>query len=193
MSPEPQDVLQQLLSQRQRFHAFVLRRVKDAALADELVQAAYVKVLEKGAGPREPEAAVAWFQQVLRNVVADHFRRGGVEVLADADDADGADAPEASHTPDDAPAHVCQCVHAVLPRMKAEYADMVRGVDLEERSVKDVAREAGVTENNAGVRLHRARKALKAQLEHVCGACAAAGCLDCGCARKAQARGAEGP
>lgn len=178
-----QDLLQHLLSQRARFHAFVLRRVKDAALADELVQAAYVKVLEKGAAPRDAEAAVGWFQQVLRHVVADHFRRGGQEVLADDPD----EAPEESHTPEDAPAHVCQCMHAVLPTLKAEYADMVRQVDLEERSVKDVAREAGVTENNAGVRLHRARKALKTKLESVCGHCAAAGCLDCSCARKAEA------
>ncbi|WP_426754622.1 RNA polymerase sigma factor [Myxococcus sp. Y35] len=178
-----QDLMQLLLSHREAFVAFVQRRVKDAALADELVQAAFVKVLEKGAAPREAEAAVAWFQQVLRNVVADHFRRGGQEVLSDDKDA----APEESHTPDDAPAHICQCMHRVLPTLKAEYADMLRKVDLEERSVKDVAAEAGVTENNAGVRLHRARRALKGALEQVCGGCAANGCLDCGCAKKAAA------
>ena len=177
-----ENVVQTLMSRRQDFVAFVQRRVKDPALADELVQSAFVKVLEKGAAPREAEAAVAWFQQVLRNVVADHFRRSGHEVLLDEDAA-----PEEGYTPDNAPAHVCQCMHRVLPTLKAEYADMVRKVDLDERSVKDVAAEAGVTENNAGVRLHRARKALKAGLEHLCGGCAAAGCLDCSCARDAAA------
>jgi len=54
-------------------------------------------------------------------------------------------------------------------------------VDLEERSVSEVAHEVGVTPNNATVRLHRARQALKTRLEGTCGACAARGCLDCSC------------
>jgi RNA polymerase sigma-70 factor (ECF subfamily) len=70
-----------------------------------------------------------------------------------------------------------------LPTLKPEYAELLRRVDLEERSVPEAAAEVGITPNNAGVRLHRARQALKHQLERSCGSCATHGCLDCSCQR----------
>ncbi len=55
---------------------------------------------------------------------------------------------------------------------------------------RDMAREAGITAKNAGVRLHRARQALKKQLERSCGSCAVHGCLDCSCKPSHRAGGA---
>ena len=76
---------------------------------------------------------------------------------------------------------VCACMHDLLPSMKPEYAQVVRAVDLEDRSLAEVAAGGGITVNNATVRLHRARQALKKELLRACGACAAHGCLECGC------------
>lgn len=75
-------------------------------------------------------------------------------------------------------------MHDLLPTLKAEYAEVVRKVDLEEQPVSAVAEAIGITVNNASVRLHRGRQALKKQLERSCGACAAHGCLDCSCAQR---------
>jgi RNA polymerase sigma-70 factor (ECF subfamily) len=50
--------------------------------------------------------------------------------------------------------------------------------------VRDYAVEAGMTANAAGVRLFRAREALKRRLVESCGTCADHGCLDCRCDRK---------
>jgi RNA polymerase sigma-70 factor (ECF subfamily) len=69
----------------------------------------------------------------------------------------------------------------LLETLRPEYADAVRRVDLDEISVQELAREAGITANNAAVRLHRARLALKRQLEKSCGTCVTHGCLDCAC------------
>ena len=76
---------------------------------------------------------------------------------------------------------VCQCIHDLVPTLKPEYAALLRRVDLEERSIADIADEDGMTANNVRVRLHRARKALRKQLERSCGTCATHGCLDCTC------------
>ena len=76
---------------------------------------------------------------------------------------------------------VCGCVRTLLPTLKSEYAEVVRAVDLEERSVAEYAARAGITSNNAGVRLHRAREALFRQVVLSCGTCATHGCLDCRC------------
>jgi len=47
--------------------------------------------------------------------------------------------------------------------------------------VKDYADEAGISSSNAGVRIFRAREALK-QVARSCGTCATHGCVDCTCA-----------
>ena len=48
-------------------------------------------------------------------------------------------------------------------------------------AVKDNAEEGGISRTNAGVRLHRARQALRAEVERTCGHCAQQGCTDCTC------------
>ena len=77
--------------------------------------------------------------------------------------------------------NICTCVSAVLHDLKPEYADIVTAVELGERPISEVALEKGLTANNASVRLHRARSALRRRLVEVCGACSEHGCLDCTC------------
>jgi RNA polymerase sigma-70 factor (ECF subfamily) len=49
--------------------------------------------------------------------------------------------------------------------------------------VKTFAAEHGLSASNAGVRVFRAREALKQRLMESCGTCAEHGCLDCSCGR----------
>ena len=72
-------------------------------------------------------------------------------------------------------------MRSLLPTLKPEYAAMIERVDLKEQPLSGVAEALGITANNAAVRLHRARIALKRQLERSCGTCATHGCLDCRC------------
>lgn len=171
-------VTRALVENHRQFLAFVERRVGNRATAEEILQSAFVKSLEKGETLPEPEGAVTWFYRLLRNALVDHRRHQQVEGRALAREAREAEEP--SEDPE-LKQTVCACVGALLPTLKPEYAELVRKVDLEERAVPDVAREAGITPNNAGVRLHRARQALKKQLERSCGSCAAHGCLNCSC------------
>jgi DNA-directed RNA polymerase specialized sigma24 family protein len=76
---------------------------------------------------------------------------------------------------------ICECVCGLLASLKPEYQDALRIVDLEERNLNDLAQQSGITAENAAVRVHRARKALRRQVEQACGTCAEHGCLDCSC------------
>ena len=177
LQPLSPEVERTLLESRQRFLRFLERRVGNEAVAEELLQSALLRALEKGA-PADQEGAVTWFYRVLRNALVDHYRRQESEARAverrEAEGASEALDPELKEG-------VCACLHELLPTLKPEYADVVRQVDLESRTLSDVAREAGITANNATVRLHRARQALRKQLQRSCGACATHGCLECSC------------
>ena len=74
--------LQTLLERRERFLAFVQKRVADRSLAEDILQVAYMRALEHSDTLREQESAVAWFYSVLRNAVVDHYRHHTSETSA---------------------------------------------------------------------------------------------------------------
>ncbi len=163
-----------------RFLDFLRRRVDSDAAAEDILQDAYAKSLQKIDQVENEGSVVAWFYQLLRNASADHYRKAGVERKA-------REVLERESEPSfelELRQNICTCVGAVLTTLKPEYAAIVDAVELGDRPIADVAAQAGLTTNNATVRLHRARAALRRRLVEVCGACSAHGCLDCTC-RKA--------
>ena len=145
-----------LLLQRRSFASFLRRQVGDPELAEDILQEAFSKALEREQDLRDPEASVAWFYRVLRNAVIDHRRRKGAEERR----LDRFAQALASESEPDAEllAEACKCVHALMEGLKPEYSTTLRQVELEGRPLPEVAERAGITANNASVRLHRARK-----------------------------------
>jgi RNA polymerase sigma-70 factor (ECF subfamily) len=178
-APEP-EVLERLLQSHRDFLAFLTPRVPSPAIAEEILQAAFVRTLEKGGGIENSESAVAWFYRLLRNALVDYYRRRGREGRA-LESAAAASLPSELPSEPELSELICRCVTTLLPTLKPEYAEMIRRVDLEEQSLGSVAAALDITANNAGVRLHRARQSLKNKLEQCCGSCATHGCRDCSC------------
>ena len=174
------EVIEQLVRGHARFLAFLQRRVSSRAIAEDILQEAFARALARGESLRDGESAVAWFYRLLRNALVDHYRRAGAAaraleaVASEAAVQSGAGDEELMRT-------VCQCVNDLVGTLKPEYAEAIRSVDLKEESVGAYAEHAGITANNAGVRLHRAREALMRSLVRCCGTCATHGCLDCTC------------
>lgn len=171
-------VVSVLTSNHARFVGFVERRVGSRATAEDLVQAALGRALEKGVPAEDADGALNWFYRVLSNAVTDLYRTRDAERRAlDHEERETGDRVVTAELR----RSVCACMHDVLPKLKPEYAAIVQRVDLEERPVVEFARATGITANNAAVRLHRARAALRKGLESTCGSCAESGCLDCSC------------
>lgn len=178
LPPLDRAVVDALVDNRRRFLAFLERRVGNRSAAEEILQSAYARAVERGVPADRDEGAVNWFFAVLKNAVVDHHRRRASESRAVATlSSEGV--PEISDP--ELRDEVCACFRRLLPTMHADYAAILEKVDLEDRPVADVARELGITANNASVRLHRARTALRTQLERSCGACSTHGCLECSC------------
>lgn len=178
------DVLAVLVDNHQRFLAFLERRVGSREAAEDILQDAFVRGLERASTVRHSESIIPWFYRLLRNAIVDHYRSRGAEERAIAHAAGIAD--ESEPGPDEALRdEVCACVLRLVNTLKPEYAAAIRRVDLEGATVADFGREMGITPNNAGVRLHRAHEALRRQLALSCGTCTRHGCLDCACGEPA--------
>jgi RNA polymerase sigma-70 factor (ECF subfamily) len=190
-SPPPRRITDEvaaiLVANHRDFLRFVERRVGSRALAEEILQDAFVKNLPKLGTVRE--TAVGWFYRVLRNAIVDHRRR---LAAADRRDADYALDLEATTVVDDElQAVVCKCIAELAATLRPAYADALRQIELDGVSVKDYAAQRGISASNAGVRVFRARQALRAQVARSCGTCASHGCLDCTCGTTTGACGEE--
>ena len=166
-----------LVENHERFLAFLASRVGSRDVAEELLQAAFVKAVEKSSDLRDDESAVAWFYRLLRNAVVDHWRTKAIEKKAQ--EVLEREFDEAFE--DEAKGEICRCIDDLLPTLKDVDADLIRRVELGGERIVDVAPALGLTANAATVRVHRARKALKEKLEVSCGTCTEHGCLNCTC------------
>ncbi|HZY71913.1 MAG TPA: sigma-70 family RNA polymerase sigma factor [Edaphobacter sp.] len=168
-----------LILQRSRFLQFLRGRVDTPSTAEDILQSAYIRAMERSSTLNKTESAVAWFYRILRNAVIDYYRHRDAEDRALERWASDLAAEAA---PDTATQNiVCRCIEQVLPAIKPQYSEIIREVDLGEGTLDSFARSAGITPGNAAVRVHRARRALKKQLALACGTCAEHRCVDCTC------------
>jgi RNA polymerase sigma factor (sigma-70 family) len=182
LSPE---VARALVDNHREFLAFLQKRLGDRALAEDILQEAFVRGIHKLGTLEQDESATAWFYRILRNAVIDHHRR-----RASADrrlEAFAAELERQVEPEAEVRGAVCRCVGELAGTLKAEYAEALRRVEIDGVAVKDYAAEAGISSNNAAVRVFRAREALRKQVTRSCGTCADHGCLDCTCDKSAGA------
>ena len=168
-----------LLENHRAFLNYLERRVGDQALAEDILQDAFAKVVARPQQAPADEAIVPWFYRTLRNAAIDQFRRRSA-----ADRAYGAFAREleTQATPSrDMESEICACVSRLANTLKPEYAEALHAVEVRGTPVKSFAEEKGLSANNAGVRVFRAREALKKRIIESCGTCAEHGCLNCTC------------
>lgn len=176
--PAREELLAALAGHRRAFLSFLERRVRHREAAEDVLQEAFARSLDKLPLGSE-ESAVAWFYRVLRNAVVDHYRRDGASerALAALSQKLVEEAPVALDERD----AVCRCVARLSETIKPEYALALRRIDVDGVPVQEFAAEAGITPNNARVRVFRARETLRKRVVRWCGSCAERGCVDCSC------------
>ena len=174
----------ELNTQRNAFKAFLTARVGSEAEAEDILQNGLLKALQRAGELQDDTKLTAWFYQLLRNAVVDHYRARGStrkrhEALGEMIATLGEDVVAA---PKGWEAQLCGCLGSVVDTLKPRHAELLRRVDLDGESVQTAAKALGITPNNASVTLLRARRELREKLQAFCGACADGACLDCNCA-----------
>lgn len=189
MARRPEQLAAELNAHRSAFKAFLAARVGSEAEAEDLLQSGLLKALKRAGELQDDAKLTAWFYQLLRNSLIDHYRardsaRRRHDALGEMIAGLGEDIVAA---PKGWNAQVCGCLGGVMATLKPQYAELLRRVDLNGESVQTVAKALKMTPNNASVALHRARKDLRARLETFCGDCSDGACLDCDCAERDEA------
>ena len=174
--------LDALLANHRAFLRYLERRVGDRALAEDILQDAFAKVVARPEQAPGDEAIVPWFYRTLRNAAIDQFRRRGAAdraYEAFARELETHDAPS-----DEMQAEICACVSRLAATLKPEYAEALTAIEMGGTPVKVFAEQKGLSSSNAAVRVFRAREALRKRVSESCGTCAEHGCLNCTCGHR---------
>jgi len=176
-------VMRLLHARRSEFLRFLVRRLRDPAQAEDVLQEAMFKAHRRLDALEKPEALVPWFYRLLRTTLIDDRRKAATRARTFG---------ALGHEPtgqsfDEAPARACACLGEALAALRPEHHEVLAHVVLEDVAVRDYAEQTGITSGNAAVRSFRAKAALRRSVERTCGSCASDGCSDCTCALAATA------
>ena len=170
-----------LLENHRAFLRYLERRVGDRALAEDILQDAFAKVVARPEQAPADESVIPWFYRTLRNAAIDQFRRRGAADRAYEAFARELETHEAPTG--EIESEICACVSRLAATLKPEYAEALQAIEVSGTTVKTFAQQKGLSSSNAAVRVFRAREALKKRVTESCGTCAEHGCLNCTCKR----------
>lgn len=146
-----------------RLRRFVAGRVP-ACDVDDVIQIAALRAMEKADTLNKAGRALPWLYRIHASVAVDLARkRASEQRLKDAVVA------EVAREPDDTEGELCGCTVAQAKRLRPRYTEILHLVDVEGEPLGDAAQTLGISVGNAGVRLHRARQALRRKMEAHCG------------------------
>ena len=165
---------------RERVRRALVRLVGEAE-ADDLTQEVFVRVTRALPEFRGEASVATWILRIARGVGLDHLRsrRHGevkrtvsltpVEPEADSDAASVPEPREEAEAPRLlVRTEMSACVREYVERLAPEHRAVIGLKDLEGLSNPEIAARLGVSVDNAKIRLHRARQALRRELEHGC-------------------------
>jgi RNA polymerase sigma-70 factor (ECF subfamily) len=153
----------------QRVRRFILTLVKDEWVADDLIQETFLRIQKNLGNVRDPSKLSSWIFRIAYNLCQDHFRRSKTlpptEKLGQDERPDYA---ETSIQKELEQHQMGQCVQDQMSLLPESLRSIIVLFDVMGFNHSEVADILGITTKNAKVRLHRARKKLKATLEEEC-------------------------
>ena len=167
-------VVSALGTHRAELKRYVRSRVVPADV-DDILQVAALHALEKADTLRDPSRVLPWLYRLHRNIMIDISRKRASErrlteaMTAEADPVQNEAVP------------MCDCSVAQAQQLGKNYASILNLVDIAGVPLVKAAQALNISGNNATVRLHRARTALKKRLLEHCGVTSLRDCADCRC------------
>lgn len=148
---------------RTRIYRFVLRRVRNEGLAEDLVNEVFLAVWQQAGKFEGSSSPATWMLAIAHNKAVSSLRKRREEQL-DLEEAagipDAADSPESTAVKSDKAAQLRAC----LDRLPDEQRVVMDLVYYHEQSVKEVSEVLGIPENTVKTRMFYARRKLSEML-----------------------------
>lgn len=146
-----------------RLRAFIRRRVRDDATADDLTQETMLKVFRSRASLRDGQRLEAWLYRIARTTLIDHYRRQRPsEELPAALAAEPADEMAALR------AAVVASMRRFLEELPEAYREPVRLAELKRLPLTKIALRLNLSLTAVKSRVRRGRAMLKQKLQDCC-------------------------
>lgn len=142
---------------------FILNKVKDEALADDLLQETFIRIHSKIDDLRDETKVQSWVFQISRNIINDHYRKTNpisVEEVPETMDTE----PES----DEAMTETIRDMVFFMEDLPKQDCQALCQVELAGVSIKDYAEQTGISYTAAKSRVARARYKLSDLLMNCC-------------------------
>jgi RNA polymerase sigma-70 factor, ECF subfamily len=148
---------------RAKLYRFVLGRVGDEAVAEEMVQDILARAYARRDTLRDNRKLRQWLYQIARNAIVDHYRkRRLVEELPDWLVDEEADAR------DDAEKDLARCLTPLVEDLPSRYRQAVELSEFEGFTQKEIASTLELSVSGAKSRVQRARRMLESAFLKCC-------------------------
>lgn len=146
-----------------KLRAFLRRRVRDDATADDLTQETLLKVFRSRAALRDGQRLEAWLYRIARRTLIDFYRRQrpGEELPADL-------AAEPAPPTDEVTATMSRSLRIFLEELPEAYREPVRLAEFEGLPLAKIALRMGLSLTAVKSRVRRGRAMLKRKLQDCC-------------------------
>lgn len=146
-----------------RLRAFIRRRVRNDATADDLTQETLLKVYRSRATLRDATRLEAWLYQIARGAIIDHYRRQRPH-----QDLPASLAGESPDELADLRAGVAATIKRFVEELPPAYREPVRLAEFEELPLARIALRLDLSLTAVKSRVRRGRAMLKKRLQACC-------------------------
>ena len=144
-------------------HAYLLKKVKDQNLADDLVQEVMVQLVESHQKDVEVKNIKAWLFQVSRNTLYDYFKKNKLEVTLEDDWQ-----LEQLSTSNFSKILVSDYVIPMIQMLPKNYSVPLKLSDVDNIPQKQIAEQLNLGLSTTKMRIQRGRQKLKALFVECC-------------------------
>ncbi len=146
---------------KKRLFGFFYQMHKDAALAEDMVQNVFMRVLKHKNTYKMENKFVAWIFQIARNVNYDHYRKNNRRVnQVELDHANHTISGERDIDEQLVRNEKIDALHVAMSQLSSEKRELLVLSKFKELKYKEIGKIMGCSEGNARTKVHRALKEL---------------------------------
>ncbi len=148
---------------RTTLYRFILIRVKDPGMAEDIVQDVLIKVYERLNTLQDQEKILSWMYQITRNVIVDYYRKQRPK-----EDIDEAVMAKEIDIEEDVEKKLAQCILPMVNQLPSNYQQAIKMAEFDGLTQKEIAQKQGLSLSGAKSRIQRGRKLIKKMLLECC-------------------------